>query len=194
MSELSDKKTNAPKPGPPPEKTGYVRLWIFVALALLLIVPAVWDSDFSGKEITWQQFENDIISRKAVEKIVVVNKETAEIFIKKEFANDPYFKDEMRRTIGPQFFFTIGSLESLERKLDAAQKDFSAGDKIIVSYTKKATWFWSIVSWVIPLVLLFFSWSILLPRAETISAGSEGYSIFNIGRSTPVLVKKGKVL
>ena len=69
-------------------------------LLLLILYPSFINNFSAGKEITWQQFEKDILSRKAVEKIVVVNNEKAEVYIKKEFANDTMFKDVFKPAIG----------------------------------------------------------------------------------------------
>ncbi len=67
--------------------------WLyFFLLVLLLTIPSLFKSYAPVKEISWQQFEREILNRKAVEKIVVVNNENAEVYIKKEFANDPRLK------------------------------------------------------------------------------------------------------
>jgi cell division protease FtsH len=39
----------------------------------------------SVKEITWQQFENDILSKKVVDKLVVTNGENVQVYIKSQF-------------------------------------------------------------------------------------------------------------
>jgi cell division protease FtsH len=63
--------------------------------------------------------------------------------ILKEFANDPHFKDVLKPTgeneitSGPNYQFTIGSVESFERKLDEAQKNYPENEKVYVSYEKK---------------------------------------------------------
>ncbi|MDP4261372.1 MAG: ATP-dependent zinc metalloprotease FtsH [Bacteroidota bacterium] len=180
--------------GPPPSRPRrrFSMLWIYALLLALLFVPSLFNIGFSGKEITWQQFENDIISRKAVEKIVIVNNEKADIYIKNEFANDPYFKDVLKRSTGPHYFFNIGSVESFERKLDEAQKNFPANEKIIVSYVKKSNWFWTIMSWVLPFIVLFALWNFLLRRSGAMGAGGGGSSIFNFGKTTATLVEKEK--
>jgi len=58
---------------------------------------------FSGnraKEITWQQFSRDILSRKAVEKLEVVNKERVDVYIKSSLAADTAFKDLFKPAFG----------------------------------------------------------------------------------------------
>jgi AFG3 family protein len=196
-----DGKWNMDQPDTPkqiPPRKQFRGWWIYLIMLVLLLLPSLFGKLSPTKEITWQQFEKDILSRKAVERIDVVNNETAEVYIKKEFANDPYFKDVMRPATGsglqtnPQYSFNIGSVESFERKMDEAQKNFTPAEKINISYIKKTNWFWNIVSWILPIVILFALWNFLLKRTGTIGAGSRGTNIFSFGKSTATLVEKEK--
>jgi cell division protease FtsH len=152
----------------------------------------------AGKEISWQQFEKNILPRKAVEKITVVNNERAEVYLKKEFATDSQFRDVFKPSFGkgvnpgPHYSFNIGSVESFERKLDEVQKDFPLAERIDVSYVKKKGWFWDILSWVFPFVLLLVLWNFLLRRTSDMGTGSGGSSIFSFGKSTATLIEKEK--
>lgn len=172
--------------------------WIYLVIFVSLLIPYFIKNAAATKEITWQQFEKDILIRKAVDHIDIINNETAEVYIKKEFANDPYFKDVMQPVYGkginegPHYTFSIGSVESFERKMDEAQKNFSAADKVNVIYTKRTNWLWNIMGWVIPFILLFLLWNYLLRRAGPVASGSGGTSVFSFGKSTATLVEKEK--
>ena len=173
--------------------------WIYVVLLALLFIPAVLNSISEAKEITWQQFEANMLSRKAVEKIVVVNNEKAEIFIKKSFAENSMFKEVFKpiagkaNQTGPHYYFNIGSVESFERKLGDAEKNFPAYEIPPVTYEKESRWWWSILDWVIPLVLLFLLWNYLLRRSMGAGGtGVGGSSVFNFGRSNATLIEKEK--
>lgn len=172
--------------------------WAYLFILSILLLPSLLNNYSGGKVITWQQFEKDILSRKAVEKIVVVNNEKAEVYIKKSLADDPVFKDVFKPSIGsgtkegPHYSFTIGSVESFERKLDEAQKNFSVNEKIEVSYIKKTNWFGSIIGWILPFVLLFILWNFLIKRAGGMGTGTGGTSIFNFGKSGATLIEKEK--
>jgi len=196
MERYRDKKnsqqTTGPKPG---KKIPYI--WIYLILLILVLLPSLFNFSGSAKEITWKQFENDMLSRHAVDKIEVVNNETVEVYIKRELANDPYFKDVFKGRFGsgvntgPHYKFNIGSVESFERKLDEAQKNFSEKDKVNVGYLKKTNWFWDIMTWLIPIFLLFLLWQYFLRRAAGGAAGG-GSSIFTFGKSTATLIEKEK--
>jgi len=169
--------------------------WIYLIIFFLLLIPSLFNLTSSAKEITWKQFENDMLSRHAVDKIEVVNNETAQVYIKKEFSNDPQFSNEFKRQFGginagPHYKFNIGSVESFERKLDEAQKNISEKEKVNVSYVKKTNWFANILTWLIPIFLMFLLWQYFLRRAAGGAAG--GSSIFSFGKSTATLIEKEK--
>jgi AFG3 family protein len=193
--------SNSPQSNPPkrePAGRGFNWWWIYLFILTFLLFPLFSNIFSSGEEITWQKFERDILPRKAVEKIVVVNNEKAEIYIKKEFANDSAFKDVLKPAFGkgespgPHYIISIGSVESFERKLDEAEKNFSADERINVSYVKKTNWTWGILSWVLPFLLLFALWNFLLRRSGGMGGGVGGTSIFNFGKSTATLIEKQK--
>jgi len=195
MDEPTNNKPGSQKPTP--SGTGFKLWWIYIpALLLFWLYPLLNNS--SSKEITWQQFEKDLISRKAVEKIVIINNERAEIYIKKEMANDSTFTKMLKSsggkgiTPGPHFYMNIGSVETFERKLDEAEKNFTISEKIPVSYEKRTSWFWNIVAWVLPFLLIFSLWNILMKGRGGMGMGAGGSSIFNFGKSTATLIEKQK--
>lgn len=195
MAKSSKKDTQNSRPGTPvPPGKPLNWWWIYSLMLMFLFLPLLNTS--TRNEITWQKFEKDILSRKAVDRIRVINNETAEIFIKKEFANDPYFKEVMEPVMGnisntgPHYTFMIGSVESFERKLDEAQKNFQYAEDIPVSYVKRTNWFWNIAAWLLPFILIVVLWSFLFRRAGDIGAG--GSSAFNFGKSTATLIEKEK--
>lgn len=139
-----------------------------------------------------------MLPRKAVEKIVVVNNERAEVYIKKEFADDSMFKNMFKPAIGktlmqgPHYTFSIGSVETFERKLDEAEKKFTVNEKIPVSYKKNTNLFWNIAVWILPALLFFLLWSSFMKRSGIPGTGSGESSIFNFGKSRATLVEKEK--
>lgn len=176
-----------------------MRWWlIYLILIGLLVVPSLLNTFSAMEEITWQKFEKTILSKNAAEKIVIVNQERAEIYIKEEFAEDSLFKPVFRKNIGgglnkgPHYIINIGSPEAFERKLQEAEKKYTITDEIPVSYTKKTNWLWNILAWILPFILIFGLWSFLLRRSTGGGTGTGGTSIFNFGRSTATLIEKEK--
>ncbi|WP_276370772.1 ATP-dependent zinc metalloprotease FtsH [Chryseolinea sp. H1M3-3] len=186
-----DKKSNDTRPKWKLPKVN-IPLVIFLVFVLVLIFLPNFFS--SPGEITWYQFQKDMLKRKAVDRIVVINRETAEVYIKKEFSKDSAFADALRSPIigglnpGPHFTFNIGSVESFEHKLELAQQDVEADQRIPVSYQDKGS-ISDFLPWVIPAVLVFFMFRLLF-RGQGDGAG--GSSIFNFGRSTARLLENDK--
>ena len=197
MNDTSSKSADKPNPqNKIPPGYRFKWWWIYVFMLIFLLPFSLQNIFSTSKEITWQQFEKDILSRKAVEKIVVVNNEKAEIYIKKEFADDSMFRAVLKKGIGksinpgPHYSFNIGSVESFERKLDVAEKDFAPNEKIPVSFVNRTNWFLNIIGWILPFILIFAVWNYLLRRSGGMGAGTGGSSIFSFGKSTATLIEK----
>jgi len=94
--------------------------WVYMVILVLFLLPPI-TGVYSPEKITWQRFEKDMISRKAVEKLTVINNENVEVYIKKEFARDKLFKNAFKPPFGsglnngPHYTFIIGSVDSFER-------------------------------------------------------------------------------
>ncbi len=192
----SDANSGSRKPNPPERRFNW--WWIYLLFFAFILVPSFMNNFSSSKEISWQQFEKDILSRNAVDKIELVNKETAEVYIKREFAKDSAFKDVFKPSFGgglnagPHYSFTIGSVETFEQKLDEGEKKYNIAQAIPVTYVNKVNWFWNILGWVLPFVLIFAFWNFLLRRSGGMGMGAGGTSVFNFGKSTATLVEKQK--
>lgn len=164
--------------------------WIYLFLFFLLMLFSVGKFFSTPKEVSWQEFDRNMLSRHAVEKIIVINNEEAQIYIKREFARDPLFSDVMKQnetgvTPGPHYVMNIGSVESFERKLDNAEKNFSDKEKIDVTYQKKRNWLWDAFLSIVPFLILLWLWQYFFR-----SAGGGGQSVFNFGKSTATLLEK----
>ncbi|MEO7486686.1 MAG: ATP-dependent metallopeptidase FtsH/Yme1/Tma family protein, partial [Ferruginibacter sp.] len=123
---MDNDKKNSKQPRTTPSERR-TRWLMYLLLLSFLILPSLINSYSSTKEIAWQQFENNMLSRKAVEKINIINNERAEIYIKNTFAGDSMFKEVFKPAFGkglypgPHYVVNIGSIESFERKLDDAE-------------------------------------------------------------------------
>jgi AFG3 family protein len=139
----------------------------------------------SAKETSWPVFKNEMLLHHDVERIDIVNKETAEIYIKKDSLAKARYKGVATLygkidNPGPHYYFRIGSLEVFEQRLDEAQSSFSEREKIPVTYTKKENWFPLMLSWLLPIGLLFV-FLYFMNRAARGAGG--GNPIFDFGKS-----------
>jgi AFG3 family protein len=167
-------------------------LWPALIILFFILVPMIFKwAGSSVQEITWPDFEGKILSKGAVEKLDVIGQDYIDIYIKKEFKKDTAFAKVFKPVIGnepnpgPHYTMTIGSIESFERKLEAAEQKQFGKEIIPVTYIKKTSDFWNIMAWVLPFGVLLIFW--LYVRK---SSGKGNSSVFNFGKSTATLLDK----
>nr|WP_297782902.1 ATP-dependent zinc metalloprotease FtsH [uncultured Allomuricauda sp.] len=176
---------------PKPPKGGSNVSWIYwLVLIFLIAFPFFNKSVGTSKEIGWSKFEDTLLAKNAIERIVVVNKEVAQIYIKKSALDDPEFKNDdglLSSGSGPHYYITIGSVESFETKLQRAQDDMGITENLDVRYENRVD-IVTILSWLLPLVFFVFIWMFILRR---MGGGKGGNPLFNFGKSTAKLTEKG---
>ena len=161
--------------------------WIYALLVFFIITTFFFNPISNREEISWLKFEQNILGEHDVEKIIVINKEIAEIYIKKDRLEDEKYKTISGNIItgkmGPHYFIQIGAVESFERKLENAQQNFEPEEKIEIKYETRQNWL-DTFSWILPFALILFFWILILRRMGT---GGMGGRLFNFGKSTAKL-------
>ena len=178
------------KPG---RKNSFNRFnWLYFALIALLLFTLLSGSYNPVKEISWLEFERNILSLHDVARIEVVNKEKANIYIKEDRLDDPKYEAVSKNIFGPNpgphYALTIGSVETFETKLQEATKDFSPDQQIAVSYISSFDWS-TVLAWLLPVGLIILFWFFMM---RSIGRGGGGSSIFNFGKSTAQLLDKDR--
>lgn len=186
-TNLSEANKSKSPPG------GYKPNWFYLLVVFLLLFFVFFGSIFDTKEISWLEFEQTMLSQHDVAKIIVVNKEIAEIYIKKERLEEVRHKEFsesiFRSEIGPHYAIHIGSVESFENKLEQAQQNFSPEEKFEIRYVNRTSWI-TILSWIFPIGLLFLFWILMFRGIGKVGRGGMGGTIFNFGKSTAKLMNK----
>ncbi|KAL7674004.1 hypothetical protein ACOME3_000288 [Neoechinorhynchus agilis] len=136
-------------------------------------------------QITWNQFVNEFINPGKVERIEIVNKTWARIVLKPGYGQIPH----------P--WFTIGSVESFEKKLSDSTTDFSDIQQPDVVYTNelRVADVISLAIWTLPLAGMYwiFTRAARFPTGtgkSGIGSGTGGPlgGFFNFGKSTARLI------
>lgn len=171
---------------------GYNISWFYILFfAFLLIYSLVSNPTYNVKEIGWSVFEETLLTQQDVEKIIVVNKELAEIYIKKDRLKDSKYKEITDNVFntesGPHYTMNIGSVESFENKLQKAQEGLPLEEKIDIQYQKRTSWI-NMLSWLIPFGIIILFWVYMLRRMP--GGGTGGNPLFNFGKSTAKLAEK----
>ncbi len=128
---------------------------------------------------------NQLLDSSQVEKVVVFNGKTAEIFLKKEVLNDKKYEGVNKDVLGkinekgPHFLLeNIGNEELFQKKL------VEASDKgLIKSYDFKSSGDWTEIFFsLLPIILLVGVWIYMMRRMSGGGSGGGG-QIFSIGKS-----------
>jgi AFG3 family protein len=201
MAEKENKSSNDPliPKGSRRSGTGGTRMsprfnpiYIYVILLLTFIAIQYFANGGSPEETNWQEVRNTMLKNGDIEKIVVVNKTEADIYLK-EGAFEKY-KSKFDRGFmspsktGPQFFFTIGSVDVFETNLEKAQAEIGDNAKIVLTYETRTNYFTEILSWLLPILILVAVWLFFFRRMSK-GAGGAG-NIFNVGKSQAKIFDK----
>ncbi|TDL28578.1 ATP-dependent metallopeptidase Hfl [Rickenella mellea] len=138
------------------------------------------------REITWQEFRTAFLDKGLVDKLVVVNRNTVRVKLHSNATGTMY---PQSGTTPTEYYFSIGSVEAFERKLDEAQRelDIPSHERIPVAYREEVSAFSTFLHFAPTLLLVgMFVW---LSRRASSGGGSSG-GIFGMGRSRAKLFNK----
>jgi cell division protease FtsH len=135
-----------------------------------------------------------MIQNNDVEKLVVVNNERVEIFLKAESKSKDVYKDRSKSSgnfgvQGSDYFFYIGSIDEFSEVVSEINKQKVGSDKISVKYEKRTDFMSEIFSWILPLGLIVILWFFIFKR---MGGGGGSGGIFSIGKSKAKLFENGK--
>ena len=199
-----DPKNNKKKFNPKfPENTPKPKIniyWVYGIIALAFITWNILSIDKPLKEIYWGEFETDMLKTGAVEKIIVVNGKTAEIYINRDslLDNKEKYKDASNVEInqfsgpGPQYSLPILDVKRFGEKMDAAQEGIPEKSKVPLIREDRTDVFGEVLGWLLPLVFLVVIWIFIMKRMS--GGGGGGGQIFSIGKSkAKVFDKNAKI-
>ncbi len=166
-------------------------LWIYLGLTLGIIF-LLFGPTFNGtpQPITWPEFEK-MLKNQEIQKIVLVNREYAEITLKPEAFNKPkysYLKLNYHLSEkGPHFKYVITSPEIFYNRLQEAQKDIPPDKRVYFqNVTRQSNWK-DILNIGFTLLLLFFLWFFMFR-----GMGGKG-GIFSMGKSRAKLFEGNQI-
>ncbi|MCC6460968.1 MAG: ATP-dependent zinc metalloprotease FtsH [Saprospiraceae bacterium] len=176
--------------------------WIYVLIGLALLALQLSRMFVAPPATTWDKFEAMVRSGD-IEKLEVVNKETARAFIKKdslcqyfslfhiEDKNTDCQPDKQTWGFNPEqmyLTFEIGSPEVLTSKLSTLNESLRKDKRPTISetYLTETNWTSTIITYLVPLLLLMAIWIFILRRMGGGGSGP-GAQIFNIGKSKATL-------
>ncbi|MDP3555969.1 MAG: ATP-dependent zinc metalloprotease FtsH [Bacteroidota bacterium] len=192
-----EKEEKISKPNKNPKSSPFSSYWIYIILLIIILAFYFIPSSSNAKETNWQNFKQDMLLSHDIEKVNIVNKETVEIYLKKESLKKEKFKNSSKgffggENLGPHYYFPIGSIEVFDRQLEEAQSKFSENEKILVQYTNnQESWFSMILGWLLPLAFFGFLWFFIMRRLSSAQSGI-GRSFFDFGKLRSGVYKADK--
>ena len=186
---MSDKNKNS-TPNVP--KFKFNMYWIYGAIFVVLIgVSFINESSFSTKKISTNRFFK-ILESNDVNKILIINKNIAEVYIKKEAEKKDKYKQQANSPLfrkgSPLFQYDFGDLQNFENKLN--QYKSTKNLDFDIDSDSRGSFFESIIGF-LPFILLIAIWIFFMRRMSGGGgAGGGGGQIFNIGKSKAKLFDK----
>lgn len=180
-----------PSNGKPKSPSGRSPSWLlYILLALLLGQALFYFNGSQTEEISWSRFKQEMLGNGDVYKIDVINQKKAEVYIKSEALTTSRYPEIDSSQAGPHYTFNIGSLDNFQETLDANQE--ATGNAIDLAFQERTDWLGSILSWMLPILIIVGIWVFVFRRMRPGGGmGSGGGNIFDIGKSKAKLFEKG---
>jgi cell division protease FtsH len=197
MTENSNKNQGSDKKPDKNLKPGFNTNWIFAILAVSLIAFSLFNSGRTVQKTTTSEMKAMIASHD-IEKIVVVNKDQARIYLKKEALESGKYPKVPKPGTGfsmsvpkAHFTYNIGDISSFEPFIIEAQKSAGYTDTQIIypEYISEKNYFTEVLSWLLFPALLIGLWLFLMKRMSGGGAGGAG-GIFSVGKSRAQIFDK----
>ncbi|MGB0916782.1 MAG: ATP-dependent zinc metalloprotease FtsH, partial [Flavobacteriales bacterium] len=160
--------------------------WVYVMIAVAFVAMFFMPSlDQEDRNLNDDQLK-EMLASGDVEKLVIVNKEVAEIFIKSDAleSNEEYknIKDSPFGGLsqGPHFAYQIVEIQNFDNTLKGVKEKLPEEERFTTSAKTRKNWGDSVM-WLLPFVLIIGVWIFLMRRMS--GGGGGGAQIFNIGKS-----------
>jgi cell division protease FtsH len=194
FDKMRERFTNKKSGGSGPSKNPFNFYWIYAIVVIGLLMFTMFGGGLNNlrwAEIDQTQFDT-YLSKGWVSKIIIVNDEAAEIYIKRDSlvnfkdskTGKPIYKRDYQ---GPHFLVNFASKEFFINQIKDIQKDLPSVTKVWPSNEKRTDWSDHLFSWILPIGLMVLIWIIIMRR---MGGGGAGGQLFNIGRSKAVLFDK----
>jgi len=201
---MTDKKNNlgkfpggnlGNKPGGGANKPKFNSYWIIGIILLAMIGIQFLSAGGTLKEIDSNRFFQ-ILKDGDIEKIVIVNKEKVEIYIKPERLSDLAFEDvksqKSNTVLGqsvPQYYFTIISQDIFVGELNRVMNELPPENRPTYTTATRRNYVGEIMLWVLPFLLILGIWIYMLRRMGG-GGGAGGSNIFSVGKSKAQIFDK----
>ncbi len=166
-------------------------LWLYVVIMLVFFGVSIFNTT-PTTDIDWNDFKSNMLQKGHVERLVVVNNEKVEVYILRDSLNAKRHEEISRQVNGPQYSFSIGSVDFFQNQLAEAQKDIPLEKQISPRFETRENWVSNILSWILPIIIILAVWLFIFRRmsGRMGPGGAGGGNPFmNTGKSNAKLVE-----
>lgn len=171
--------------------------WVYGIIATLLMLMLFFPSYNSPAETNTKELL-EMLDRKDVEKIVIVNEKVAEVYLKKEALENEKYKQQLKsKGTGlfgektPHFQLDIGNYEVFSKRIDEVQKNLTDKEKVYAVNETRENVLLELFKFFAPIILILVIFLFFMRRmGGGGGAGGPGSQIFNIGKSKAQLFDK----
>ncbi|MCX6226215.1 MAG: ATP-dependent zinc metalloprotease FtsH [Bacteroidia bacterium] len=171
-------------------------MWVYAIIVLGIIAIATFNKSSKPQETSWQKVREEMLKTGDVEKLVVINNDRVEIYIKPDRLSDPKFQKMFNSPLsniserGPQFYFQISSIDIFDKNLEKINAELPSDQRIEYSTTKRTDVLMQVLSWVLPFALLIGFYLFIFRRMSGAGGGGGAGSIFSVGKSKAKIFNK----
>ncbi|MBS6459984.1 MAG: ATP-dependent zinc metalloprotease FtsH [Alistipes sp.] len=158
-------------------------MWLWSLILIFILGYSLFSSeDGAPVQSDWYTVE-EMIERGEVEKINIVNRDIAQVYLKKDaverYRNTDDAKLKKMPATGSQLVFNIGSVDTFRQDFDRAVE--SSGNKVVLLYENDTQdWVGILITW-LPWIVIIGVWIFLMRSMSR--GGGGGSGIMNVGKA-----------
>lgn len=164
-------------------------IWVYAIILALFLAYSYFSTGNSPKETDWNTFRHEMLENEQVEKLIVVNNESVEVYIKKNSLDEEIHKSVQENKTGPHYVFTIGSVDYFQQQLSDAQENIDEKKRISPSFEKRENWFSNVFGWLLPIIIIVAIWLFIFRRMSGGVGAGGGNPFANTGKSKAQLIE-----
>jgi len=180
MAEENKKKPEIKKPK-------FSAYWIYGAIILVFLGIQFFGNSWSQPVKTTQGEFQKFLKEGDVEKIEIVNKKTAKVYLTPEARQtDTHAKKTENSFLAPganeaTYQFEFGDLQNFENDINQIKQENNLSTKIV--WTTDSNMWGELLLTLLPFVVIIGIWIFIMRRMSSGGGGGAGGQIFNIGKS-----------
>jgi AFG3 family protein len=197
MAEENNTSQGQDRKGDKIQKPRFNSNWIFAIVAIAILVFQIAFNSKGPEKVNTGELKEMLVKRD-VKNIVVVNKDFAEVYLTDDAIKSGRYPKLAKPNNGmglavpkANFIYNIGDLSKFETLILDTQKAAGYEDKDLLypENIKRKNYLGEILGWVLPLAFFLILWMFLMRRMAGGASGGAG-GLFNVGKSRAQIFDK----